>query len=218
MFSLFMAISTPTETVAALSENALIKQQAEDLAVIEHLIAIREESKQEEKTLFFMEIDVVQSNMRVYRLVEDTDEETFSLEEISTHRVGTPKSAKYPKGFGIITSVEKDPIWAPTDGTIEQFKKRGTDLEKFRNAQGKVIIPAGNPLNYMGPLKMRIKFLEKQASAELERDIYRIHGTLKKDEPKLGTRCSGGCIRTKNAELLELDKKMKGGFIVIKYV
>lgn len=200
------------------SENELLEKQANDTTSIMKLISIREQSNQAGKPLFFMEIDVMHSSMTVYRLVENASEETFSLEEISTHRVGTPKPAKYPKGFGIITAIEKDPIWAPTDGTIEQFKKRGTDLEKFRNAQGKVIIPAGDPLNYMGPLKMRIKFLEKQASAKLQRDIYRIHGTLKKDEAKLGTRCSGGCIRTKNTELLELSKKMKGGFIVIRYV
>ena len=102
--------------------------------------------------------------------------------------------------------------------TTAYFKKRGIDFEKFRNNKGRIIIPPGHIFNYMGSIKMRIKFLEKQASSKLDRDVYRIHGTLKEDDPKLGTRCSSGCTRVQNDELLQFDKLMSGGFIIVEYV
>lgn len=185
--------------------------------LVAQLLSIQEEMHQTNKLLFFLRIDVIQSTMTAYQLTEDSIN-NYSLEELSTCLVGTPKSKKYPKGFGVITSIERSPRWAPTPETVRLFKRRGINLEKFRNAKGKIIIPSGHPLNYMGSLKMNIRFLEKQASLKLERNVYRIHGTLKKDEEKLGTRCSGGCIRTQNEELIALDKMMKGGLIIIKYI
>ncbi len=217
MFLLFGAISTNAKTMEVSDAELSARQTTNDPELVGQLLAIREQLHKENKPLFFMQIDVSNSVMTTYKLTDEEDG-TFSLEEISTNIVGTPKSKKYPRGFGFITAVEKNPVWAPTPATVKQFKKHGMDLEKFRNDQGKIIIPAGNVLNYMGPLKMRIKFLEKQAYPELNRDVYRIHGTLKKDERKLGTRCSAGCIRTKNNELLELNEEMKGGFIVVEYI
>jgi hypothetical protein len=193
------------------------EEEVADEALINKLLSIRESMRKTDKPLFYMYVDVVNSTMIVYRLIQESGE-GYSLEEMSTHLIGSPKSKKYPKGFGFIYSVEKFPIWAPTSDQVKLFKERGTDFEKFRNAQGKVIIPPSHPLNYMGPVKMKIKFFEKQVIAKLDRDVYRIHGTLKKDEKKLGTRCSGGCIRTRNEEIIELDKQTHGGFIIVNFV
>jgi lipoprotein-anchoring transpeptidase ErfK/SrfK len=203
-------------TAPSLAAPVCDEQPTDDILVAK-LVSIREKMHKTDKPLFFMRVDVQHSIMTVYRLDEEVGED-FSLERMRTYSVGTPRSKKYPKGLGIITAIERFPIWAPTPETVTQFKKRGIELEKFRNAQGKIIIPAGHHLNYMGPVKMKIKFLEKQADPRFDRDVYRIHGTLKKDERRLGTRCSGGCIRTKNDDLIELDDKIKGGFIVVEYV
>lgn len=216
-FLLFMAIDANVQAQPIPDKKDYAEEERGDTLLIAQLLSIREKMNKAAKPLFFLHIDVVQATMTVYHLIEE-DTGNYFLEEVSTHLVGTPKFKRYPKGFGIITSTERSPFWAPTPGTVMEFKKRGINLEKFRNEQGKIIIPPGHALNYMGPVKMRIRFLEKQAFPKLNRDVYRIHGTLKKDEAKLGTRCSGGCIRTQNEELLRLDELMKGGFIITKYI
>ena len=214
---LFLFEASANAQSPTLSNMEISAEQESDSSLIPQLLSIRERMHKTDKPLFFLRIDVINAKMTVYSLIPEGIA-SYSLEEISTHLVGSPKSKKYPRGFGVITSIQRSPIWAPTPETVKLFKKRGINLEKFRNAKGKIIIPAGHKLNYMGPVKMNIDFLEKQASAKLERDVYRIHGTLQKDEKKLGTRCSGGCIRTQNKELLRLDELMKGGFIVVEYV
>lgn len=216
---LLMAIPANTRTSVACESDAQNKQTDDfvNSALIDKLLSIQVQLKKSDEQIFYLHIDVVKSTMTVFRLVQE-DDLTFSLEEMSSHFVGTPKSRIYPKGFGYIYARERNPIWAPTKETVRLFKKRGVNLEKFRNKQGKIIIPAGDRLNYMGPIKMRVKFLEKQTDAKLIRDVYRIHGTLKKDERKLGTRCSGGCIRTQNEELIKLNEKTKGGLIIVQYV
>jgi L,D-transpeptidase YcfS len=104
---------------------------------------------------------------------------------VSTGKTGIDK----PSGIGGITNIVYDPIWYPTKTTIESFKKfKGIDLPDA--------VPSGSPLNYLGPVKIVLTHKVKG------HDVYRIHGTL--SESTIGTHESGGCIRMKNQEAIEL--------------
>lgn len=189
----------------------------DNTATIQELLKIQNKYRLSKENLYYFEINVLESSMDVYRLVQEKNG-MYSLDFISSHRVGTPKVKEYPRGFGLITQVERNPIWAPTPSTVKEFKKRGIDLTHFSNKEGKIIVPAGSPLNYMGPVKMRISFVTPQKSAKTRREVYRIHGILPKLKGKLGTRCSGGCIRVDNDEIKELVRLTRKSSIVVRYI
>ena len=178
------------------------------------LVDIQERFGQSGRNIVYLRIDVLDCSMKRYRVVNGQGEPRLVFEE--EYVVGTPKTRFYPKGKGIITNIEYRPWWYPTAETVAEFKKRGKHLEKFRDAQGKIAIPPGHRLNFMGPIKMKITFIDPQATAKLGRMVYRIHGNL--DTTKLGTRCSGGCIRMDNHEIKMLAKNAKGKTIIIDYI
>ncbi len=109
--------------------------------------------------------------------------------DIKTYKVSTAKTnIKKPQGIGSITSISLNPQWNPTDRTLKAFRQKGIILPS--------IVPFGHKLNYMGSAK--INLTHKVDGQE----VYRIHGTLSEDT--IGTNESGGCIRMKNKEVVEL--------------
>ena len=180
------------------------------------LIQIKNQYQPKKAGLFYFRINVLQAKMEVFHVDEIGG--LAELELVSTHKVGTPKTKEYPLGIGIITQIEKNPSWHPTPETIDKFEKKGLDLEQFRDSNGKVTIPPNHEMNYMGPVKMFIHFITPQKTARLRRDVYRIHGTLENDRKKLGTRCSGGCIRVANEEIKELRELTRRSTIIIEYI
>ncbi len=119
---------------------------------------------------------------------------------IREYMVATVKKTEkgYPIGKGRITKIEFNPSWYPTQRTINEFAKKGIFLPKA--------IPPGHKLNYMGSFKI---YLSHNVPGKGE--IFRIHGTRKEDEEKIGTRASGGCVRLLNSEGEELARKISTG-------
>lgn len=111
------------------------------------------------------------------------------VKKLKTYKVSTAKKdIKKPLGVGQITSIALNPLWYPTDDTIQSFKKRGIDLPK--------VVPAGHKLNYMGSAKINLTHKVDG------KDTFRIHGTI--DEKTIGSYESSGCIRMKNSEVIQL--------------
>ena len=110
-------------------------------------------------------------------------------EKIKSYIVSTGKdSIKKPLGVGRISQISLNPVWYPTQDTINSFKKRGIFLPS--------VVPPGNKYNYMGAAKINL-------THEVDgKSTYRIHGTL--NENTIGTNESAGCIRMKNGEVLQL--------------
>ena len=108
---------------------------------------------------------------------------------LKTYKVSTAKKdIKKPLGEGNVTSIALNPIWYPTEDTIQSFKKRGIELP--------AIVPGGHKLNYMGSAKINLTHRVDG------KDTFRIHGTL--SEKTIGSYESAGCIRMKNEEAIQL--------------
>lgn len=180
------------------------------------VLAIKQTYFPDRDDTYYLEIDIKMATMLVYKVVKKA-EDAPELELLSKYKVGTPKVKDYPKGFGIITSVEFNPSWMPTSVSVEEFRKHGTDLSKFRTSNGNIVVPAGSPMNFMGAVKMRISFVTPQKTAKTRRNVYRIHGVLPRYKNLLGTRCSGGCIRMDNKEIKDLANMTQGAAVVIQY-
>ena len=113
---------------------------------------------------------------------------------LKTYKVSTAKKdIKKPLGEGNVTSIALNPIWYPTEDTIQSFKKRGIELP--------AIVPGGHKLNYMGSAKINLTHRVDG------KDTFRIHGTL--SEKTIGSYESAGCIRMKNEELFHTKMKIK---------
>lgn len=108
---------------------------------------------------------------------------------LKTYKVSTAKKTiKKPLGEGNVTSIALNPIWYPTQDTIQSFKKRGITLPS--------LVPGGDKLNYMGSAKINLTHKVDG------KDTFRIHGTI--DEKTIGSYESSGCIRMKNSEVIQL--------------
>lgn len=130
-----------------------------------------------------IEIDSITNTMRVKAKVDS------NFEEIKKYRVSTAKKdIEKPFGDGKITQITLNPTWYPTADTLKTFKKRGINLPS--------VVPPGSKFNYMGAAKINLTHEVNGKST------FRIHGTL--DERTIGTNESAGCIRMKNAQVVEL--------------
>lgn len=112
-----------------------------------------------------------------------------------------PSIKAYALGFGTITKIEINPVWYPTQLTRDVFRKKNIVLPAE--------VPSGHPLNYMGATRISLSHYVPGKGR-----IYRIHGARKSDEGLLGKRVSGGCVRLKNEDSLELAKLVSVGDVV----
>lgn len=113
---------------------------------------------------------------------------------LRSYKVSTArKDIKKPLGVGDITAITLNPVWYPTQDTIESFKKKGIFLPKM--------VKGGDKLNYMGSAKINLTHKVDG------KDTFRIHGTL--SEKTIGSYESSGCIRMKNSEVVELVGLLK---------
>ncbi|WP_198305605.1 L,D-transpeptidase [Arcobacter vandammei] len=113
---------------------------------------------------------------------------------LKTYKVSTArKDIKKPLGTGNITQITLNPVWYPTQDTIESFRKKGIVLPK--------VVKGGDKLNYMGSAKINLTHRVDG------KDTFRIHGTL--SEKTIGSYESSGCIRMKNSEVVELVGLLK---------
>ena len=70
------------------------------------------------------------------------------------------------------------------------------------------MLPPGDPRNAMGKAKININW-------ETTQTPFKIHGT--NNPESIGKKVTGGCIRLKNENILELAKILKGAKIKIRF-
>ena len=130
-----------------------------------------------------IEVDSINNYMSVKARIDN------QIKDIKTYTVSTGKdNIKKPFGLGKVSKISLNPVWYPTQDTINSFKKRGIFLPN--------IVPPGNKYNYMGAAKINL-------THEVDgKSTYRIHGTL--NEKTIGTNESAGCIRMKNNDVVQL--------------
>lgn len=130
-----------------------------------------------------IEVDSSKNILSVNALIDK------KVKTLKKYRVSTAKKdIKKPLGKGSITAITLNPLWYPTEDTIESFKKRGINLPR--------VVKAGDRLNYMGSAKINL-------SHKVDgKETFRIHGTI--NEKTIGNYESSGCIRMKNSEVVEL--------------
>ena len=130
-----------------------------------------------------IEVDSINNYMSVKAKIDN------QIKDIKTYRVSTGKdNIKKPSGLGKVSKISLNPVWYPTQDTINSFKKRGIFLPS--------VVPPGNKYNYMGAAKINL-------THEVDgKSTYRIHGTL--NENTIGTNESAGCIRMKNNDVVQL--------------
>ena len=130
-----------------------------------------------------IEVDSINNYMSVKAKIDN------QIKDIKTYRVSTGKdNIKKPFGLGKVSKISLNPVWYPTQDTINSFKKRGIFLPS--------VVPPGNKYNYMGAAKINL-------THEVDgKSTYRIHGTL--NENTIGTNESAGCIRMKNNDVVQL--------------
>ncbi len=130
-----------------------------------------------------IEVDSVNNFMSVKAKIDN------QIKDIKTYRVSTGKdNIKKPFGLGKVSKISLNPVWYPTQDTINSFKKRGINLPS--------VVPPGNKYNYMGAAKINL-------THEVDgKNTFRIHGTL--NEKTIGTNESAGCIRMKNGDVVQL--------------
>lgn len=125
------------------------------------------------------------------KMVLMKDSKVIKEFKVSTVKAGLP----VPKNVGVVTKVELEPNWYPTQRTKDYFKEhKGIILPQ--------VVPYGSPHNYMGAFKISMT-----NSTPSRGQIYRIHGTL--NESTIGTNETGGCVRMYNKEGKEFAKHIK---------
>jgi lipoprotein-anchoring transpeptidase ErfK/SrfK len=144
----------------------------------------------ENEARYYIEISISECKLWLYQIEND-----YSRKLVKEYPVGTVKKGKriFPVGKGVVTRKEYHPTWNPTEETRNEFAKRGVELPE--------VVPPGHPQNYMGSFKIYLSHFVPGKG-----DIYRIHGSRKEDEDKIGHRVSSGCIRMKNSDGEELAR------------
>ncbi|WP_218109094.1 L,D-transpeptidase [Desulfolutivibrio sulfoxidireducens] len=112
-----------------------------------------------------------------------------------TFVVATPANdVEPPQGWGVITQIEFEPWWRPTENMKRRARQKGRSLPD--------VVPPGAK-NPMGPFKMHLS----------HGFAFRIHGN--NDPKSIGRRVTNGCIRMRNDEGVELAKILDVGTEVV---
>lgn len=143
----------------------------------------------------YLKISMSQCRLWLY----EKDGEKLKL--VQEYDVGTVKCGikRYPLGLGYITKIDFAPVWYPPAYTRWYFAaKKGIHLP--------TVVPFGHKLNYMGAFRISLSH-----NVPGKGQIYRIHGVRSGEENLVGQRVSGGCIRMRNEEGLQLVHKVSVG-------
>jgi len=141
---------------------------------------------------FLIEIRIGRETLTLYEKGEDGQ-----WAQRSQYTVGTAVRGlhTYPLGKGRVTAVAFNPWWYPTAYSRKVFRERGITLPRA--------VPPGNPLNYMGAVKISLSHKTAKGA------VYRIHGN---NNPKrVGRRVTGGCFVMFNEDALELAHTISVG-------
>lgn len=128
--------------------------------------------------------------------------------ELYVAPVALPRHTPALPVAGQLVAIQRDPYWYPTEKLRAYiFKKEGIDYP--------AIVPPG-PGNPMGKAKLSTVFSTPGAE-----QLSRIHGTNHPNS--IGKRASSGCIRMRNADVVELCDLLEplfesGAKINVRYV
>jgi len=141
---------------------------------------------------FLIEIRIGRETLTLYEKGEDG-----RWVERRQYTVGTAVRGlhTYPLGKGRVTAIAFNPWWYPTAYSRKVFRERGITLPKA--------VPPGNPLNYMGAVKISLSHKTAKGA------IYRIHGN--NNPGRVGKRVTGGCFVMFNEDALELAQTISVG-------
>jgi lipoprotein-anchoring transpeptidase ErfK/SrfK len=101
------------------------------------------------------------------------------------------RGVPHPTGAGAVQAVYFKPSWHPMPGTHKYYREK-------KNITLPATVPYGHPEHMLGEFKMVLT----HRSSVYGPGAYSIHGC--KNEQTIGRRVSGGCVRMKNAEGVEL--------------
>lgn len=120
-----------------------------------------------------------------------------SIVPIREFRVGTAAWGLevVPQGKGVVTRIDFNPYWFPTQYTREIYAQKGIKLP--------AAVPPGDKLNYMGTFKISLSHKTSRGR------VYRIHGN--NNSKRVGKRVTGGCVCMDNKEGEELAKMITVG-------
>lgn len=122
---------------------------------------------------------------------------------IKEYSIAVPKFRQRKSFTGTVIGVDRNPYWIPTEATRRAYLRRfGRELPK--------ILRPGDPRNAMGSGRIRIAFNEKYANP-----VIRIHGT--NNERSIGQNVTRGCIRMRNANILELIDIIEKKKVTVKF-
>lgn len=138
---------------------------------------------------YYIDISVSKCTLMLYELQSDGSKRLVKPYKVATAKKGTP----FPEGMGMVTGIETNPWWFPTENMKRRAAMRGQDLAP---------VPPGKKSNPMGAVKIHL-------SHENDGGSYRIHGTNAPGQ--IGRRVSMGCVRMHNNDGLELAKLISVG-------
>ena len=140
----------------------------------------------------YVEISISRNLLTLYEKKDGSEPEAVAQYPVGTVVRGLKT---YPTGPGRVTGITFNPWWYPTPYSRQVFRERGIELPRA--------VPPGDPLNYMGPIKISLSHKTWKGA------IYRIHGN---NNPKrVGRRVTGGCFVMGNAEGLALAHRIRVG-------
>lgn len=144
----------------------------------------------ERKNRYMIEVFLADNTMILYEKQPDG-----VRRPAKSYRVATPAGdVEAPAGWGVITQIEFEPWWRPTENMKRRARQKGRSLPD--------VMPPGVK-NPMGPFKMHLS----------HGFAYRIHGN--NDPKSIGRRVTNGCIRMRNDEGLELARILDVGTEVV---
>ncbi|UFS69409.1 L,D-transpeptidase [Geomonas sp. RF6] len=146
-------------------------------------------------TPYYVEISITGRMLTLYEKREGEAPVQIRQYPVGTVAIG---NNTYPTGEGKVTRIEFDPWWHPTPYSRQIFRGRGIVLPPA--------VPPGDPLNYMGPVKISLSHKTWKGA------IYRIHGN--NNPNRVGRRVTGGCFVMHNRDGLELARTIKVGTVV----
>lgn len=157
------------------------------------LAKVRYEPLPQNPRRYRIEISVSKCTLWLYEIMSDGSKRLLRPFKVATAKRGTP----WPKGEGVVTEIDFDPWWYPTQNMVNRARKLGKRL---------VPVPPGASDNPMGAFKIHLSHRNAGGA-------YRIHGT---NQPwQIGKRVSLGCIRMHNDEGLELARIIPVGTQVV---
>lgn len=151
-----------------------------------------EDIQHDQSKSYYIEVSISKCKLTLFE-----KNSSKSIVPIREYSVGTAAWGLevVPQGKGVVTRIDFNPYWFPTQYTREIYAQKGITLP--------AAVRPGDPLNYMGTFKISLSHKTSRGR------VYRIHGN--NNSKRVGKRITGGCICMDNKEGEELAKLITVG-------